>query len=72
MAKANVELTAKNLKGILWETLQKLKAKKIKPQDADAIAIQSREIVRVVRSQESILTKANRPLTAELIGYAEK
>jgi hypothetical protein len=67
----DVNLTAKNLKGILWETLRKLKSKKIKVAEADAIAIQSREIVRVIRSQQGILQQANRPVTAEMISYAE-
>lgn len=66
------ELTAKKLKGILWETLRKLQAKRIRPQQADAIAIQSREIVRVVRSQQAILGQAGRQMTQELIDYAEK
>lgn len=70
--KTESEVTAKGLKKILWETLQKLEAKKIRPQQADAIAIQSREIVRVVRSQQGILGQANRPITQDLIRYAEE
>ena len=65
------KLTAKNLKSILWDTLLRLKKKKIKVAEADAIAIQSRELVRVIRSQTGILQQANRPVTAELIAYAE-
>ena len=65
------KLTAENLKGLLWETLQKLKAKKIEPQVADAVASQSREIVRVIKSQQSILHFAHQKCTDELIRYAK-
>lgn len=67
----DLTLTAKNLKNILWSTLQKLQKRKIKVAEADAIAIQSRELVRVIRSQQGILQQGNRPVTAELINYAE-
>ncbi len=69
--KVENEVTAKGLKKILWATLQKLEQKTIRPHQADAIAIQSREIVRVVRSQQGILGQANRPITPDLIRYAE-
>ncbi len=68
---AEKELTAKGLKSILWDTLQKLETKDIDVATADAIAQQSREIVRVIKSQQSILSQAQENITDELIDYAK-
>lgn len=65
-------LSAKNLKSILWETLQKLKIGNIEVSEADAIALQSREIIRVIKSQQSIIKQSNQQITEELIDYATK
>lgn len=65
-------LSAKNLKSILWETLQKLKIGDIDVAQADAIAMQSREIIRVIKSQQSIIRQANQEISSELIDYATK
>lgn len=65
------ELTAKGLKDVLWDTLQKLEVKEIDVATADAIAQQSREIVRVIKSQQSILSQAHESITDELIDYAK-
>lgn len=65
-------LSAKNLKSILWETLQKLKIGSVEVSEADAIAMQSREIIRVIKSQQSIIKQANQQLTEELVDYATK
>lgn len=65
-------LSAKNLKSILWETLQKLKIGNIEVAEADAIAIQSREIIRVIKSQQSIIKQAGEKINAELVDYATK
>lgn len=65
-------LSAKNLKSILWETLQKLKIGNIEVAEADAIAIQCREIIRVIKSQQSIIKQANQTITDELVDYATK
>lgn len=65
-------LNAKNLKSILWETLQKLKIGNIEVAEADAIALQSREIIRVIKSQQSIIKQANQQITEELVDYATK
>lgn len=67
----NKTLKASELKGILWETLQKLEKREIDVATADAIAQQSREIVRVVKSQQSILQQAQENITDELIDYAK-
>lgn len=45
------ELTAENLKQSLWETLQGVQEKKVEAKQANAIAGQSREIMRVVRAE---------------------
>jgi hypothetical protein len=44
-------LTAGSLKDILWETLTDLKHENILPNRADAIAAQSREILRTIKVQ---------------------
>jgi len=66
------KLTAKNMKKILWDVLQKVKAKKMSPAEADAVASQSREIIRVVKTQESIIQKCGEEVTAELKDFAIK
>lgn len=68
---SNNKVTAKELKGILWGTLKKLESNEIDVPTADAIAQQSREIVRVIKSQQSILTQAKENVTDELINYAK-
>jgi len=65
------ELNAKELKSILWNTLQDLESDNIEIGIADAIAQQSREIVRVIKSQQSILAQAHENVTKELIDYAK-
>ena len=64
------ELSAKNLKAVLWNTLLGVKSGKVEVGVADAIASQSREIVRVIKSQQSILMHASEKVTAELLDYA--
>jgi hypothetical protein len=43
-------LTASSLKDMLWETLTDLRHENILPNRADAIAAQSREILRTVKT----------------------
>ena len=62
--------TASAMKEVLWETLQALQAGDVDVATADAIASQSREIVRVVRSQQSVLQQAHKTVTKELVAYA--
>lgn len=47
-------LTGENLKAVLWETLIGIKGKKISPAQGQAIAAQSREIIRVVRTEMAL------------------
>lgn len=65
-------LTAQNLKNILWNTLQGVKDGSVEISKADAIAMQSREIVRVIKSQQSIISQAKQGISNELIDYATK
>lgn len=66
------DLNAKNMKDVLWEILQKLKLGSIEVSQADAIALQAREIIRVIKSQQSIIRQAGEKITTELIDYAIK
>ncbi len=65
------QLTGKNLKKILWETLNEIKEKKIDPGAADAIASQAREIVRTAKVQLQISAMSKREVPAELIAFNE-
>lgn len=72
MATANDStLTAITLKSALWDTLHKLKAKKILPGHADAIAAQAREILRTVKIQLAISGHTNRPVPYEVVEFSE-
>lgn len=66
------DLTAVNLKSALWETLNDLKENKIQPAEADAIACQSREILRTVNTQLRISSQSKRQVPEELISFSEK
>lgn len=66
------KLNAKNLKDVLWETLNDLKGGKMEPGHADSIATQSREILRTVNTQLRITQQAKRNVATELIDFSEK
>lgn len=65
------DLNAKNLKSILWNTLQDLRSGVVEVGVADAIASQSREIVRVIKTQQAILSQAHQDVTGELKDFAK-
>lgn len=65
-------LTASGLKNILWETLTDLKHENIMPNRADAIAAQSREILRTVKVQLQISGQTQRPVPQEIIEFSER
>ena len=65
------ELTAKNLKTALWETLKALKDESMDPGRADAIASQAREILRTTNTQLKISQQSKRSVTAEVISFSE-
>ena len=69
MSENKKALTAKNLKSELWEVLQELRAGKIEPSQADAVAMQSREIIRVLRVQQSIIKQASEKITSEMLQF---
>jgi len=65
-------LSAKNMKTLLWETLQKIKNGEVDVAQADAIALHCREIIRVIKSQQSIIKQSGEKITEELIDYATR
>jgi len=68
---SNNSLSAVNLKDSLWETLNKVKSRKLLPGHADAIAAQAREILRTVKMQLAISGQTNRPVPYEVIEFSE-
>jgi hypothetical protein len=64
-------LTASNLKEALWATLNQVKAKRMLPGHADAVASQAREILRTVKVQLQISGQTNRPVPFEVIEFSE-
>lgn len=65
-------LTASALKDVLWETLTDLKSENILPNRADAIAAQSREILRTVKTQLQIAGAAKRAIPEEIVEFSER
>lgn len=65
-------LSASSLKDILWETLTDLKAENIMPNRADAIAAQSREILRTIKVQLQVAGQAKRGVPQEIIEFSER
>ncbi len=66
------ELTATNLKDILWSTLNGLSDGDIKASEADSIASQSREILRTTNTQLRISMQSKRDVPTSLIDFSEK
>ena len=64
-------LSASNLKEALWITLNQVKAKRMLPGHADAVASQAREILRTVKVQLQISGQTNRPVPTEVIEFSE-
>ena len=65
-------LTASSLKDVLWETLIDLKHENILPNRADAIAAQSREILRTVKIQLQVAGQSKRQVPTEIIEFSER
>lgn len=65
------ELTAKNLKEVLWTTLQEVQQGKIDAGQADSVASQAREIVRISALQLKIAAQAKRPIPAAVFDFSE-
>lgn len=64
-------LTANSLREALWTTLNQVKAKKMLPGYADAIAAQAREILRTVKVQLLISGQTARPVPVEVVEFSE-
>jgi hypothetical protein len=69
---ANQQLTATNLKNVLWETLNKVKDGEMDAGAADSIATQSREIMRTINIQLSVARQTKRQVPMEIIEFSEK
>lgn len=65
------KLTAQNLKQSLWETLNEIKSDKMDAGRADSVATQGREILRTVNTQLRISQQSKRPVSTDLIEFAE-
>lgn len=65
------DLTAKNLKSALWETLNSIKDGKMEPGHGDSIASQAREILRTTNIQLRISQQSKRPVHADVISFSE-
>jgi hypothetical protein len=65
-------LTAGSLKDILWETLTDLKHENILPNRADAIAAQSREILRTIKVQLQVAGAAKCAVPQDIIEFSER
>lgn len=65
-------LSASSLKDILWETLTDLKHENILPNRADAIAAQSREILRTIKVQLQVAGQAKRGVPQEIVEFSER
>lgn len=66
------ELTAKNLKESLWETLNQVKDGTMQPGQGDAVASQAREILRTTNTQLRIAQQAKRTVALDVVNFAEK
>lgn len=64
-------LTAKNLKETLWNTLNGLSEGKIQPSQGDSIATQAREILRTTNTQLRISQLSKRDVPTEVIDFSE-
>lgn len=65
-------LSAVNLKNVLWETLNNIKSDNMLPAQGDAIAAQAREIIRIVKVQLQVVAQAKRNVPTEIIDFVEK
>lgn len=66
------ELTAKNLKSALWETLNAVKEGKMEASQADSVASQAREILRTTNTQLRIAQHAKRQVSVDVIDFSER
>ena len=65
------QLSATNLKNVLWETLNKVKDGEMEAGAADSIATQSREIMRTINIQLQVARQTKRQVPMEIIDFSE-
>jgi hypothetical protein len=56
---------------MLWETLVDLRTEQIMPNRADAIAAQSREILRTIKTQLQVAGQSKRSVPKEIVEFSE-
>ncbi len=64
------KLNAVTLRNQLWETLNDVKTNRMDPATADAVASQSREILRSFKTQLQILAHAKKNVTVDMLQFA--
>lgn len=67
-----IELSASNMKNLLWETLQKVNNGEMEAGQADSIASTAREILRTTTVQLKIASQSNRAIPADVLTFSEK
>lgn len=65
------KFSAVGLKDALWETLNALRQETIQSNRADAIAAQSREILRTVKVQLQVSGQTKRGVPQDIIDFSE-
>lgn len=66
-----MELNAKNLKDKLWANLQGIESGDIQLTQADGMATQAREILRVVKTELEITKQSGQAVTEKLKAFPE-
>ncbi|MDB5241416.1 MAG: hypothetical protein JWP57_2041 [Spirosoma sp.] len=72
METPKIELSASNMKSLLWDTLMQVKDGKMQPGQADSVATTAREILRTTTVQLKVAAQSNRPIPADVLNFAEK
>lgn len=65
------KLSASILKDILWNALNGVRAGSLPTDEANAIATQSREILRIVNAQLRIADHSQRAIPDDIISFSE-
>lgn len=70
VAPKKIKLSAGALKEVLWDTLQKVKTGTMDVGRADAIATQSREILRTTALQVRVASASKRKIPSEVLNFS--
>lgn len=65
------KLNAINLKNVLWNTLNGIKDNTLEASNADAIASQSREILRTINTQLRVANQSGRTIPKDVLDFSE-